>query len=243
MKRQAFPHRARQSLFLQPAIQFWGWLFPANAASAGEMSLMQRFSVKAMLIGGYNMAADLLTFRDTKFAPWGWVIAATAIATMIRFASNKWLSFRLLCLVAGYVLFQGTLTLLRANIVGFPTHNTYYYGSSFTIFALLWLASLLTSSVGRAIGMLLVPYMLAAEIYNFVIFNDPQKPGIEAQSYPQAALQEFPGVEPKRPLSFRKTYALWRAARAGHPIQELAGQFAVADVWLLREMMIVQTRR
>jgi hypothetical protein len=24
-----------------------------------------------MLIGGYNMAADLLTFRDTKFTPWG----------------------------------------------------------------------------------------------------------------------------------------------------------------------------
>jgi hypothetical protein len=233
---------AGSSFFFRQHFDFWGWTFNVGrAAVPGEMSLLERFTAKAILTGGYNMLYNIIVIP--QLGPWaaaiGWSVTVGVIA-LLAFAPDKWLAIRLLIVLCGYILFQGLITLRGGNLVGNTTYHTYYYGSSFPIFALLALAPLLTGRVGHAAALAIVPYVFVAQVGNFLLLNHDARVPLEAQSYPPHIMARYPGVGYNKPLTFAKTLELWRAVRAGEPPESHASEFSVSDLWLLNEMQRVQ---
>jgi hypothetical protein len=229
--------------FFRQHFAFWGWTFNlGRVAASGELSLLERFTAKAILTGGYNMLYNMIIMP--QLGPWtppmGWSVTLALLA-LLAFAPDKWLAIRLLIVLCGYIFFQGLITLRAANFVGHTTHNTYYYGSSFPIFALLALAPLLTSRVGHVAAIAIAPYLFVAQIANFLRLNNDARLPLEVQSYPSHVTARYPGIGYNKPLTFAKTLELWRAVRAGQPAESRASEFSVSDLWLLNEMQRLQS--
>jgi hypothetical protein len=205
--------------FFRQHFDFWGWTFNiGRTAVPSELSLLERFTIKAILTGGYNMLYN--TTVVPQLGPWATIASWSATAVvlaLLAFAPDKWLAIRLLILLCGYIFFQGLVTLRGGNLVGNTSHHTYYYGSSFPIFALLALAALLAGRVGNVAAIAIVPYIFVAHIGNFVLHNHPGPVPLEVQSYPPDIVARYKGVGYNKPLTFTKTLELWRAVRAGEP--------------------------
>jgi hypothetical protein len=163
-------------------------------------------------------------------------------ASLFVFAplERKMLFVKLLSLVILYTFFQGLNTLRQANVVGYTTYNSFYYGSSFPIFLLLALSPLL--AVGREqiawarwTAYLFLPYLFVAGLANWVIVNNGPKTSLEP-SYPPQWTTEYPGVQPGVPLTFQKTLTAWRSAKAGQSLADTYAQFAISDLWLFKEL-------
>jgi hypothetical protein len=230
-------------VFFRQHFEFWGWTFNlGRVAAPGELSLLERFTTQAILSGAYNMLYNVIVMP--QLGPWtpaiGWSGTMVVLALLV-FAPDKWLAIRLLIVLCGYIFFQGLITLRAANFVGHTTHNTYYYGSSFPIFALLALAPLLTSRVGHVAAIAIAPYLFVAQIANFLRLNNDARLPLEVQSYPSHVTARYPGIGYNKPLTFAKTLELWRAVRAGQPAESRASEFSVSDLWLLNEMQRLQS--
>jgi hypothetical protein len=221
----------------------WGWTFPGVPNSPAGLSFYERFTISAILTGGRNMAYGVVVVPQLGL--WattiGWSLTFTALTVLFAFAPNKWLVARLSVVLCGYSAFQGLITLRGVSVVGNTTYSSYYYGSSFPIFAFLLLASLLASKVGRIAALTIVPYVFVAQIGNFLILNTDARLPLENQSYPPAIIDRYKGVGYNIPLNFQKTLEVWRAARRGEPLAPYASLFSVSDLWLLRELRLVQS--
>jgi hypothetical protein len=222
----------------------WGWRLPGLENVPEELSLLERFTMSAILNGGRNMAYNIVVVPQLGL--WattvGWSLTVTALAVMFAFAPNKWLVIRLSVVLCGYIAFQGLITLRGVNVVGNTTYHTYYYGSSFPIFALLVLAPLLAGGVGRGLALIIVPYLFVAQIGNFMLLNDDARVSLERQSYGPSVTDKYAGIGYNTPLTFARTLEVWRAARRGEQVASYANQLSVSDLWLLREMQRLHSR-
>jgi hypothetical protein len=221
----------------------WGWTFPGLPNATEELSFFERFTISAILNGGRNMAYGVVIVP--QLGSWattiGWSLTFATLAALFAFAPNKWLVIRLAIVLCGYTAFQGLITLRGVSVVGNTTYHTYYYGSSFPIFVFLLLASLLASKIGRVAALAIVPYVFVAQIGNFLILNKDARLPLEKQSYPSAITDRYKGIGYNLPLTFQKTLEIWRAARRGEPLAQYASQFSVSDLWLLRELELMQS--